>query len=126
MRQQARLFQLSPVRILLALAFAALFVFGPWLDAMAYESLPSAIPDFPSIIQPHADRLAKLESDKEALALFVTTIGPALQLSDAAKTLGASALSVKIAKELLVPDLTAATHRLIASLAAWHLASTIR
>lgn len=126
MRQQVRSFQLPPVRILLALAFAALVFFGPWLDAMAYESLPSAIPDFPSIIQPHADRLAKLESDKEALALFVTTIGPALQLSDAAKTLGASALSVKIAKELLVPDLTAATHRLIASLAAWHLASTIR
>lgn len=83
MRQQVRSFQLPPVRILLALAFAALFFFGPGLDAMAYESLPSAIPDFPSIIQPHADRLAKLESDKEALALFVTTIGPALQLSDA-------------------------------------------
>ena len=126
MRQQVRPFQLTPVRIFWALAFAAISLFGSWLDAMAYESLPSATPDFPSIIQPHADRLAKLESDKEAIALFVTTIGPALQLSDAARTLGANALPVKVAKELLVPDLTAATHRFIGSLAAWHLASTIR
>lgn len=126
MRQHVRSFQLTPVRIFLALAFAAISLFGSWLDARAYESLPSGTPDFPSIIQPHADRLAKLESDKDAIALFVTAIGPALQQGDAARTLGANALPAKVAKELLVPDLTAATHRLIGSLAAWHLASAIR
>lgn len=115
-----------PSRIWLALAILTVSVITSWLTAEAGESLPSGTPDFPAVIQPHADRLAKLESDKEAIALFVTTIGPALQLGDAARTLGANALPVKVAKELLVPDLTAATHRFIGSLAAWHLASAVR
>ena len=126
MRQQARSFRRATVRIWLGLLLVTVFLFGAWLNAMAYESLPSGTPDFPSVIQPHADRLATLESDKDAIALFVTAIGPALQLGDAARTLGANALPVKVAKELLVPDLTAATHRFIGSLAAWHLASAVR
>lgn len=126
MRQQVRSFRLASFRLWLALALVAVSLFGAWLNAMAHESLPSATPDFPAVMRPHSDRLAKLESDKDAIALFVTTIGPALQLGDAARALGANALPVKVAKELLLPDLTAATHRLIGSLAAWHLASTIR
>ena len=126
MRQQVGSFRRAPSGIWLGLVLVTVSLFGSWLNAMAYEPLPSTTPDFPSVLQPHSDRLARVESDKDAIALFATTIGPALQLSDAARALGANALPVKVAKELLVPDLTAATHRFIGSLAAWHLASTIR
>lgn len=126
MRQQVRSFRRAHSRIWLVPILVAVSLFGAWPNAMAHESLPSATPDFPSVIRPHSDRLAKVESDKDAIALFVTAIGPALQLGDAARTLGANTLPIKVAKELLVPDLTAATHRFIGSLAAWHLASTIR
>jgi hypothetical protein len=93
--------------------------------AEADESLPSSIPDFPSIIRAHSDQLAKIESDKGASTLFVSAIGPALQLSDAARTLGTNSLPIKLANELLLPDLTAAVHRLMSSLTVWRLASTI-
>ena len=113
-------------RIGLALAMVIVSVFGAWLNAKADESLPSATPDFPSVIRAHSDQLAKLESDKEAINLFVSAIGPSLQMGDVARTLGANPLPAKLSKELLVPDLTTAVHRLIGSLAAWHLASTVR
>lgn len=93
--------------------------------AEADESLPSSIPDFPSIIRAHSDQLARIESDKGASTLFVSAIGPALQLSDAARTLGTNSLPIKLANELLLPDLTAAVHRLMSSLTVWRLASTI-
>jgi hypothetical protein len=113
-------------RIALVLTLVLIFVFGVWLNAKADESLPSSIPDFPSLIQAHSDRLAKMDSDKAAVTLFVSAIGPALQLGDAARTLGANAMPARLAKELLVPDLTAAVNRLMGGLAAWHLASAVR
>jgi hypothetical protein len=113
-------------RIALVLTLVLIFVFGVWLNAKADESLPSSIPDFPSLIQAHSDRLAKMDSDKAAVTLFVSAIGPALQLGDAARTLGANAMPARLAKELLVPDLTAAVYRLMGGLAAWHLASAVR
>ncbi|MBU6482279.1 MAG: hypothetical protein KGS09_17265 [Nitrospirae bacterium] len=113
-------------RIGLALAMVIVSIFGAWLNAIADESLPSAAPDFPSVIRAYSDQLAKMESDKGAINLFVSAIGPALQMGDVTRTLGANPLPAKLAKELLVPDLTAAVHRLMGSLAAWHLASTIR
>ena len=116
----------APSRIGLTLAMVVVSVFGTWLNAKADESLPSSTPDFPSIIRAHSVQLAKIESDKGASNLFVSTIGPALQLGDVARTLGANPLPAKLAKELLVPDLTAAVLRLMGNLAAWHLASTVR
>jgi hypothetical protein len=113
-------------RIGLALAMVVVSVFGAGLNAKADESLPSSTPDFPSIIRTHSDQLAKIESDNGASDLFVSAIGPALQMGDVARTLGANPLPAKLAKELLVPDLMAAVHRLMGSLAAWHLASTVR
>ena len=113
-------------RIALVLAMVVVAVFGTWLNAKADESLPSSTPDFPSVIRAHSDQLAKIESDKGASNLFVSAIGPALQMGDAARTLGANPLPAKLVKELLVPDLTEAVHRLMGSLAAWHLASTVR
>jgi hypothetical protein len=101
-------------------------LFGAWINAKADESLPSSTPDFPLVIRAHSNQLAKIDSDKGAISLFVSAIGPALQMSDAARTLVANPLPAKLANELLVPDLTAAVLRLMGSLTAWHLASTAR
>ena len=126
MRHHLLFIRPAQLRIGLALAMVGVTVFGAWLNARADESLPSATPDFPSVIRAHSDQLAKMDSDKEASNLFVSAIGPALQMGDVARTLGVNSLPAKLAKELLVPDLTAAVHRLMGSLAAWHLAATIR
>src|SRR6185295_16957654 len=126
MRHHSFIIQESLSPIGLTLAMVIVVVFGPWCNAKADESLPSPVPDFPSVIRAHADQLAKMESDKEARNLFVSAIGPALQLSDVARTLRASPLPAKLAKELFVPDLTEAVHRLMSDLSAWHLASTVR
>ena len=126
MRNHLLCIRLAQFQIGLALATVVVSVFGAWHNAKADESLPSATPDFPSVIRAHSDQLAKMESDKDASNLFVSAIGPALQLGDVARTLGANLLPAKLAKELLVPDLTAAVHRLMGSLATWHLAATIR
>src|SRR4029079_3248954 len=126
MRHHSFIIQESLSPIGLTLAKVIVVVFGPWCNATADESLPSPVPDFPSVIRAHADQLAKMESDKEARNLFVSAIGPALQLSDVARTLGAGPIPAKLARELLVPDLTEAVHRLMSDLSAWHLASTVR
>ena len=120
MRNHIVIIQPAQSRIGLALAMVVVSVFGAWLNAKADESLPSSTPDFPSVIRAHADQLTKIESDKEASNLFVSAIGPALQLGDVARTLGANPLPTKLEKELLVQDLTAAVNRLMGSLAAWH------
>ncbi|NOS83015.1 MAG: hypothetical protein HOP32_15685 [Nitrospira sp.] len=118
----------APLRVLLALAMmiASLLGLGARLNAEAGQSLPSSSPNFPSIIQTHSEQLAKVESDKEASNLFVSAIGPLLQLGDATRTMGGNPLPPKLANELLVADLTEAVHRLIGGLAAGRLASTIR
>ena len=125
MYNHIRLVRSALSRISLTFAIAAVSLFGTWSMAEADESLPSSIPDFPSIIRAHSDQLARIESDKGASTLFVSAIGPALQLSDAARTLGTNSLPIKLANELLLPDLTAAVHRLMSSLTVWRLASTI-
>ena len=126
MYNHIRLVRSALSQISLALAIVAVSLFGTCFTAKADESLPSSIPDFPSIIRAHSDQLAKLESDKGASTLFVSAIGPALQLSDAARTLGTNSLPIKFANELLLPNLTAAVHRLMRGLAVWRLASTVR
>lgn len=113
-------------RIGLSCVILLVSVFGTCLSAKADELLPTAIPGFSSILQAHSDQLAKLESDKGAMTLFVSAIGPAIHMVDAARTLGATALPAKLSKELLVPDLTTAVQRLMGSLAAWQLAATVR
>ncbi|MEP6935797.1 MAG: hypothetical protein ABI988_17965, partial [Nitrospirota bacterium] len=126
MRNHIFIIHSTPSRIGLALAMVIVTVFGAWLNAKADESLPSSLPNFPSVIRAYSDQLAKIESDKEASNLFVSAIGPALQMGDVARTLGTNPLPAKLVKELLVPNLTAAVHRLMGNLAAWHLASTVR
>jgi hypothetical protein len=113
-------------RIGLTLALVIISALMAWHTAKADESLPSSTPDLLSIIRAHSDQLAKIDSDKGAINLFVSAIGPALQMGDVARTLGANPLPAKLANELLLPELTDAVHRLMGSLAAWRLASTIR
>ena len=119
---------IRPAQSRIGFVFAILLVsvFVASLNAKADESLPTALPAFASIMQAQSAQLGKLESDKGAISLFVSAIGPSIHMVDAARTLGASALPAKLAKELLVPDLTAAAQRLMSSLAAWQLAAAIR
>jgi hypothetical protein len=114
------------LRMGLALAMVIVSVFGTWLTVEADEALPSSTPDFLSIIRANSDQLATIASDKEASQLFMSTIGPALHMSEVVQTLGANPLPAKLSKELLMPDLRAAVLRLMASLAAWDLAATVR
>ncbi|HEX7093589.1 MAG TPA: hypothetical protein VF205_07935 [Nitrospiraceae bacterium] len=126
MRNHLQLIRPTQSRIGLVLALVVVSVFGAWFNAKADESLPSSTPNFPSVIRAHSDQLTKMESDKGASNLFVSAIGPALQKGDVARILGTNPLPVKLAKELLVPDLTAAVLRLMGDLATWNLASTVR
>ena len=116
----------SQSRIGLAIAVVGIAVCGGWLNSTADESLPSSTPDFLAVIRAHSDELAKIETDKGASNLFVSEIGPALQLGDVARTLGTTPVPAKVMKELLVPDLTESAHRLMGHLSAWRLASTVR
>jgi hypothetical protein len=116
----------APSRIGLTLVMAIVSTLVACYSAKAVEYLPSSTPDFPSIIRTHSDQLGKIGSDKEAISLFVSAIGPALQMGDVARTLEANPLRTKLANELLLPELTGAVHRLMGSLAAWRLALTIR
>ena len=126
MREHILFIRPAQSRIGLVLALVIATLFGVWFNAEADEPLPSSTPGFPSVIRAHSEQLAKMESDKGASNLFVSAIGPALQLGDVARTLGANPLPAKVANELLVPDLTAAVLRLMGDLAAWNLASTVR
>jgi hypothetical protein len=126
MRHRICLVHRALLQIGLVLTMVVVSVFGVWLDSQADESHQRSTPDFPSITRTHSEQLDKIESDKEARSLFVSSIGPALRLGDAARTLGGSPLQANLTNELLTPDLTAAVHRLMGHLSAWHLASTIR
>jgi hypothetical protein len=108
----------APSRIGIALAMVIVSTLVAWHNAEADESLPSSTPDFLSIIRAHSDQLAKIDSDKGAINLFVSAIGPALQMDDVARTLGANPLPAKLANELLLPELTDAVRRFMGSLAA--------
>jgi len=118
--------QPTPLQIGLVLVMISILTFGSCPYAKADEPLPSSAPDISSVVRAHSNQLAKIESDKEASNLFVSTIGPALQMGDVARTLQTNPLPTKFANELLLPDLTAAVLRLMGNLTAWHLASTIR
>lgn len=74
------------------------------------------------VVVRQADQLAAIDSDAGAMALFTTTVGPALGLRDAAGTLGAKGLPAKLAKELGVTELSVNVHQLMAALSAWQVA----
>src|SRR5512147_1291361 len=84
----------------------------------AEEGKVSAIPDWSQLVQTSSDRLEKLDSDQQAIDLFIGTIGPAVSLTDAANTLAAKGIPARIAKELFLPDVTRSAQRLMAALTA--------
>src|SRR5262249_31540729 len=109
-----------------ALAFLSICLSGTPFVLGAEGTLPVTMPDFQNVMQAHGAQLTEVKSDKEAINLFVSSIGPALLLGDVAKTLSAKSLSPKLSKDLLVPEITEAAQRLIGDLATWHLAATVQ
>ena len=83
----------------------------------------TAPPDWPRIADTLHERLIQLASDQAAIELFVGSVGNQVSLNDVAATLGAKAtIPAKLARELLLPEITQSARRLVAGLAAWHLA----
>ena len=90
------------------------------------DTLPSVMPDLQSIVDAQRAKLIAVDSDKGAIDLFVSSIGPSVNLGDVARTLTAKSISPKLAKDLLIPELTQAAQALIGDLAAWHLATIVQ
>ena len=78
------------------------------------------------VVNQQADQLALIDSDEGARTLFMTKVGPALGLRDAAGALGAKRLSSKLVKEFGVAELSQSVHELMAALATWQFADSIR
>lgn len=102
---------------------AVLLMLGLLHSAMVTQAAADegteSLPDWRKIIAANDERLAHVESDQAAKDLFVSTVGRAAGLHDVVGTLAVQGLSPKLAKELLVPEITASAQRLIAALAAW-------
>src|SRR5574341_1341874 len=126
MKSRRRCLQFVGLGVWCAVGFLSIWLCGVSLVLGAEDPLPSTMPDFHIVMHTHAARLTEVESDKEAIDLFVSSIGPALQLGDAARTLAAKSIPAKISKELLVSEITQAAQKLIGDLAAWHLATTVQ
>jgi len=109
-----------------ALAFLPICLSGIPFVLGAEDTLPVSMPDFQYVRQVHGARLTEVSSDKEAIELFVSSIGPPLHLGDVAKTLSAKSLSPKLSKDLLLPEVTQAALQLIGDLATWHFAATVQ
>jgi len=77
------------------------------------------------IVSQKGSQLASLDSDGSAQALFISTIGPALGLNDAAGAVGAKRLSSKLVKELGLAELSQSVSDLMAAMAVWQLADSI-
>lgn len=91
--------------------------------ASAAESTSPAL--LPDLVASHSGRLATIDSNPAALALFISTIGPSLGLRDAAKALGIKGLPERSVKELGLAELSQTVHQLMAALSAWQLADSI-
>ncbi|HVP09856.1 MAG TPA: hypothetical protein VMV94_01565, partial [Phycisphaerae bacterium] len=98
-----------------------LCVVTPIPAAHADKSSPELVS---KIVVDHAAQLAEINSNASAMALFTTTVGPALGVNDAARILGAKGLSAQVAKDLGIGELSQSAQELMAALAAWQLAGS--
>lgn len=105
------------------LLIAMLPMFGPSPVMADGNVSPSLLAD---VVNQRADQLAPIDSDQGALTLFTTTIGPALGLKDASAALGAKRLSSKMVRELELAELSRSVHELMAALATWQFADSLR
>jgi len=77
------------------------------------------------MIAKQAEDFPTLESNADAMALFISKTGPSLGLKDASGILGAKGLSAQMIKELDVESVTQSVHSLMAALTVWHMAESI-
>jgi len=74
------------------------------------------VPDWQQIMEAHQDRLARVDTDQAAREVFVTAVGRAAALHDVAGTLAVQGLPSKMAKELMLPQITTSAQRLVSAL----------
>ena len=98
-------------------------IMTPSMAAPAPQASPALLAE---VVADRSAQLAAIDSNAGAMALFTSTIGPALGLKDAAAILGAKGLSAAVAKELGIAELSQSAHELMAALAAWQWADSIR
>jgi hypothetical protein len=112
-----------------------------WLWPMWLDSAQPAVadsPDFHSTIRSYSQVLASLASDEEALGLFSSTLGPALDLHDvvavvtakpgarSSRQSGKSSSDSATTPDVIARDVRDAAVRLAAGLAAWRIASALK
>jgi hypothetical protein len=115
--------QIAPHSVGIILLMAALFcAVTPVTAAPTPQASPALLAE---VVADRSAQLATIDSNTDAMALFTSTIGPALGLKDAAAVLGAKGLSATVAKELGLAELSQSAHELMAALAAWQLADSI-
>ncbi|MCA1957716.1 MAG: hypothetical protein LDL14_04205 [Nitrospira sp.] len=95
----------------------------PTAATAAEDVSPVALFD---IVSGHSSRLASLDSNAAATALFISSVGPSLGLQDVAGILSAKGMGVspKVAQELRLAELSQSVHQLMAALAVWQLAES--
>jgi hypothetical protein len=100
---------------------------GGLAGSFAADNQPRSefFPDWGQITAANQDRLAHVESDPAAREVFVGAVGRAAGLHDIAGTLAVQGMSSKMAKELMVPQITSSAQRLVAALVAWRLAERL-
>lgn len=100
---------------------AALCLVTPMTAVAAGKSSPELVS---KIVVDHGAQLAGVNSTASAMALFTSTVGPALGLNDVARLLGSKGLSAQVAKNLGITELSQSAQELMAALAAWQLADS--
>jgi len=116
--------RIAPHGVGIALVMAAIAcLVTPSVAAPIPQASPALLAE---IVADRSAQLTAIDSNTGAMALFTSTIGPALGLKDAANILGAKGLSATVATELGIAELTQSAHELMAALAAWQLADSIR
>ncbi|WP_447863134.1 hypothetical protein [Nitrospira calida] len=111
--------------VLFAFAFAAAahsLAFAAQSPISTGRGTLAELPDFEQVVRSHADALAAVNSDAEAQAVFVTTIGSALGLNDVIGALSTKRLARKPFAESVYQELSRTSTRLIAELAVWRAA----
>jgi len=115
---------LAPHGVGIALVMAVLACINtPSMAAPALQASPALLAE---VVADRSAQLTAIDSNTGAMALFTSAIGPALGLKDAANILGAKGLSAAVARELGIAELAQSAHELIAALAAWQLADSLR
>lgn len=105
--------------LLLAAAFC---FFTPTAAISADKSSPTALSE---VIAGQAEDFSALDSNADAMTLFISKTGPSLGLKDVSGILGAKGLSAQMAKELDLEAVTQSVHSLMAALTVWHLAESV-